>query len=224
MATLPHVITVDGPSSAGKGTLCYALANKLGWKLLDSGAIYRVIALAAFHYDVDIKSEKELILLTKNINISFDNRGKELSVIIDGIDVSSEIRSEIIGNIASIIATFPRVRKELLHQQRSFRTKLGLVADGRDMGTVVFPDAQVKIFLDATPEERARRRIQLLKVNGFDVKLSDILLDIKERDYRDRNRQIAPLVPAKDALILDSTKLSVEGVIKQALTYIKSKI
>lgn len=223
MAVLPPVITVDGPSGAGKGTLCQALANKLGWQLLDSGAIYRVLALAALHHHVDIQSEEALVPLAANLDVRFEPSEKELAVMLEGEDVSNEIRSEIVGNTASLTATFPRVREALLRRQRAFRTKPGLIADGRDIGTVVFPDAPVKIFLDATPEERAHRRLQQLQEKGFDVKLSDVLVDIKERDYRDRNRLIAPLVPAKDALILDSTKLSIEEVIKQALAYVKKK-
>ncbi|HGJ5872921.1 MAG TPA: (d)CMP kinase [Arsenophonus apicola] len=223
MAVLPPVITVDGPSGAGKGTLCQALANKLGWQLLDSGAIYRVLALAALHHRVDIESEEALVPLAANLDVRFEPREKELAVMLEGEDVSNEIRSEVVGNTASLTATFPRVREALLRRQRAFRTKPGLIADGRDMGTVVFPDAPVKIFLDATPEERAQRRMQQLQKKGFDVKLSDLLADIKERDYRDRNRLIAPLVPAKDALILDSTNLSIEGVIEQALAYVKKK-
>lgn len=223
MAVLPPVITVDGPSGAGKGTLCQALANKLGWQLLDSGAIYRVLALAALHHHVDIQSEEALVPLAANLDVRFEPSEKELAVMLEGEDVSNEIRSEIVGNTASLTATFPRVREALLRRQRAFRTKPGLIADGRDMGTVVFPDAPVKIFLDATPQERAHRRLQQLQEKGFDVKLSDLLVDIKERDYRDRNRLIAPLVPAKDALILDSTKLSIEEVIKQALAYVKKK-
>jgi len=221
MVVLPPVITVDGPSGAGKGTLCQALANKLGWQLLDSGAIYRVLALAALHHHVDIKSEEALVPLAANLDVRFEPRENELAVMLEGEDVSNAIRSEVVGNTASLSATFPRVREALLRRQRAFRTKPGLIADGRDMGTVVFSDAPVKIFLDATPEERARRRMQQLQEKGFDVKLSDLLTDIKERDYRDRNRLIAPLVPAKDALILNSTKLSIEGVIEQVLAYVK---
>ncbi|MFV9997229.1 MAG: (d)CMP kinase [Arsenophonus endosymbiont of Dermacentor nuttalli] len=221
MAVLPPVITVDGPSGAGKGTLCQALANKLGWQLLDSGAIYRVLALAALHHHVDIKSEEALVPLAANLDVRFEPREKELAVMLEGEDVSNEIRTEVVGNTASLAATFPRVREALLRRQRAFRTKPGLIADGRDMGTVVFPDAPVKIFLDASAEERARRRMQQLQEKGFDVKFRDLLVDIKERDYRDSNRIIAPLVPAKDVLILDSTKLSIEGVIEQVLAYVK---
>ncbi|MFP3013781.1 MAG: (d)CMP kinase [Arsenophonus sp. NC-QC1-MAG3] len=221
MVLLPPVITVDGPSGVGKGTLCQALANKLGWQLLDSGAIYRILALAALHHHVDIKSEEELVPLAANLDVRFEPREKELAVILEGEDVSNEIRSEVVGNTASLSATFPRVREALLRRQRAFLIKPGLIADGRDMGTVVFPDAPIKIFLDATPEERARRRMQQLQEMGFNVKIKALLIDIKERDYRDRNRLIAPLVPAKDAFILDSTKLSIQGVIDQAFAYVK---
>uniref|UniRef100_A0A3B0MHT4 Cytidylate kinase n=1 Tax=Arsenophonus endosymbiont of Trialeurodes vaporariorum TaxID=235567 RepID=A0A3B0MHT4_9GAMM len=223
MVVLPPVITVDGPSGAGKGTLCQALANKLGWQLLDSGAIYRVLALAALHHHVDIKSEEALVPLAANLDVRFEPRENELAVMLEGEDVSNVIRSEVVGNTASLSAIFPRVREALLRRQRAFRTTPGLIADGRDMGTVVFPEAPVKIFLDATPEERARRRMQQLQEKGFDVKLSDLLTHIKGRDYRDRNRFIAPLVPSKDALILDSTKLSIKGVIEQVLAYVKKK-
>ncbi|CAA2930947.1 (d)CMP kinase [Arsenophonus endosymbiont of Bemisia tabaci] len=223
MVVLPPVITIDGPSAVGKGTLCHVLANKLGWQLLDSGAIYRILALAALHHHVDIKSEEALVPLAANLDVRFEPRENELAVMLEGEDVSNAIRREVVGNTASLSATFPRVREALLRRQRAFRTKPGLIADGRDMGTVVFPDAPVKIFLDATPEERARRRMQQLQEKGFDVKLSDLLTNIKERDYRDRNRLIAPLVPAKDALILDSTKLSIEGGIEQVLAYVKKK-
>ncbi|MGP1958225.1 MAG: (d)CMP kinase [Arsenophonus sp.] len=221
MAFLPPVITVDGPSGAGKSTLSHALANKLGWQLLDSGAIYRALALLALHNHVNLMSEKALIPLAVNLDVHFKSRKKKLVVILEGNDVTSKIRNEVLDKITSIIATFPRVREILLYRQRAFRTKPGLITDGRDMATVVFPDALIKIFLDATPEERAYRRMRQLQKNGFDVKLNDTLVNVKERDYRDRNRIISPLIPAKDALILDSTKLSFENVIKQVLFCIK---
>ncbi|WP_348666117.1 (d)CMP kinase [Arsenophonus symbiont of Ornithomya chloropus] len=224
MVVVPPVITVDGPSGVGKGTLSQALANELGWQLLDSGAIYRVLALAALYHHVDIKSERALIPLAANLDVSFETRNKELSVFLEGEEVSNEIRRDKISNIASLTAIFPEVRKALLSRQREFRMKPGLIADGRDMGTVVFPDAPIKIFLNATPGECARRRMEQLQKKGFDVKLSNLLVDIKKRDYRDRHRIIAPLRPAKDAYILDSTKLSIKGVIKKALDYIKKRI
>ncbi|MGP1939601.1 MAG: (d)CMP kinase [Arsenophonus sp. ET-DL9-MAG3] len=224
MVILPTVITIDGPSGAGKGTLSQALANKLGWQLLDSGAIYRVLALSTLYYHVDVMSEEALLSLASNLDVFFKIRKKKLIVMFEGEDVSNKIRSEVIGNKASLIATFPQVRKALLHRQRAFRTNPGLITDGRDMATVVFPDAQIKIFLDAKPEERARRRMQQLQKRGFNVKSSDILFNIKKRDYRDHNRVISPLVPAKNSLILDSTKLSIEKVIEQVFTYIKKNI
>lgn len=217
-ATAP-VITVDGPSGAGKGSLCKALAEALGWRLLDSGAIYRVLALAALHHQVDITSEEALVPLAAHLDVRFLAHNGKLQVILEGEDVSNEIRTEDVGNTASQAAAFPRVREALLRRQRAFRVAPGLIADGRDMGTVVFPDAPVKIFLDANSEERAQRRMLQLQDKGFNVNFERLLAEIKERDDRDRNRAIAPLVPASDALVLDSTSMSIEEVIHQALTY-----
>ena len=221
MAVIVPVITVDGPSGAGKGTLCQALAKAFGWHLLDSGAIYRVLALAALHHHVDITSEDALVPLAANLDVRFIPNENGLSVILEGEDVSTEIRTETAGNTASQAATFPRVREALLRRQRAFRTAPGLIADGRDMGTIVFPDAQVKIFLDASAQERARRRMLQLQEKGFNVNFERLLSEIKERDYRDRNRAVAPLVAAKDALILDSTSLSIDEVIEKSLAYAK---
>ncbi|HEJ9666143.1 TPA: (d)CMP kinase [Proteus mirabilis] len=221
MAVIVPVITVDGPSGAGKGTLCQALAKAFGWHLLDSGAIYRVLALAALHHHVDITSEDALVPLAANLDVRFIPNENGLSVILEGEDVSTEIRTETVGNTASQVATFPRVREALLRRQRAFRTAPGLIADGRDMGTIVFPDAQVKIFLDASAQERARRRMLQLQEKGFNVNFERLLSEIKERDYRDRNRAVAPLVAAKDALILDSTSLSIDEVIEKSLAYAK---
>lgn len=219
-ATAP-VITVDGPSGAGKGSLCKALAEALGWSLLDSGAIYRVLALAALHHQVDITSEEALVPLAANLDVRFFAQDGKLQVILEGEDVSNEIRTENVGNTASQAAAFPRVREALLRRQRAFRVAPGLIADGRDMGTVVFPDAPVKIFLDASSEERAHRRMLQLQNKGFNVNFERLLAEIKERDDRDRTRAIAPLVPASDALMLDSTSMSIGEVIRQALTYAK---
>lgn len=221
MVALAPVITVDGPSGAGKGTLCQALAKELGWQLLDSGAIYRVLALAALHHHVDIQSEAALVPLAANLDVRFVPEGDQLKVILEGEDVSNEIRAETVGNTASQTATFPRVREALLRRQRAFRIAPGLIADGRDMGTVVFIDAPVKIFLDASAEERAHRRMRQLQDKGFNVNFERLLDEIQERDYRDRNRAVAPLVAAKDALILDSTSMSIEDVIAKALAYAK---
>ncbi|PHM40186.1 cytidylate kinase [Xenorhabdus mauleonii] len=224
MAAIAPVITVDGPSGAGKGTLCQALAEALGWQLLDSGAIYRVLALAAIHHQVDIQSEDALVPLAANLDVRFVPENGTLRVILEGEDVSNEIRTETVGNTASQAATFPRVREALLRRQRAFRLAPGLIADGRDMGTVVFPDAPVKIFLDASAQERARRRMLQLQDKGFSVNFENLLSEIQERDFRDRNRTVAPLVPAQDALILDSTSMSIEEVIDKALTYAKNAL
>ncbi|CAM3682362.1 (d)CMP kinase [Xenorhabdus thuongxuanensis] len=224
MAAIAPVITVDGPSGAGKGTLCQALAEALDWQLLDSGAIYRVLALAAIHHQVDIQSEDALVPLAANLDVRFVPANGKLRVILEGEDVSNEIRTETVGNTASQAATFPRVREALLRRQRAFRIAPGLIADGRDMGTVVFPDAPVKIFLDASAEERARRRMLQLQERGFSVNFENLLSEIQERDFRDRNRVVAPLVPAQDALILDSTSMSIEEVIDRALAYVRNAL
>jgi cytidylate kinase len=220
MAAIAPVITVDGPSGAGKGTLCKALAESLGWRLLDSGAIYRVLALAALHHQVDIASEEALVPLAAHLDVRFFALDGKLQVILEGEDVSNEIRTETVGNTASQTAAFPRVREALLRRQRAFLDLPGLIADGRDMGTVVFPDAPVKIFLDASAEERAHRRMLQLQEKGFNVNFERLLAEIKERDDRDRNRAIAPLVPAIDALVLDSTSMSIDEVIQRALAHI----
>lgn len=213
------VITIDGPSGAGKGTLCKAMAEALQWHLLDSGAIYRVLALAALHHQVDVSSEDALVPLAAHLDVRFVANNGNLEVILEGEDVSAEIRTQEVANAASQVAAFPRVREALLRRQRAFREAPGLIADGRDMGTVVFPDAPVKIFLDASSEERARRRMLQLQEKGFSVNFERLLAEIKERDDRDRNRAVAPLVPAADALVLDSTSMSIDEVIKQALTH-----
>ncbi|KAA9001110.1 (d)CMP kinase [Affinibrenneria salicis] len=219
MAVTAPVITVDGPSGAGKGTICKALAETLRWNLLDSGAIYRVLALAALHHQVDITSEEALVPIATHLDVRFVSRDGQLRVILEGEDVSGEIRQEEVGMTASQTSVFPRVREALLRRQRAFREAPGLVADGRDMGTVVFPDAAVKIFLDASAQERARRRMLQLQDKGFSVNFERLLAEIKERDDRDRNRPVAPLVPAADALVLDSTSMSIDDVIARALAY-----
>ncbi|ECE5057849.1 (d)CMP kinase [Salmonella enterica] len=223
MTAIAPVITIDGPSGAGKGTLCKAMAEALQWHLLDSGAIYRVLALAALHHHVDA-SEDALVPLASHLDVRFVSTDGNLEVILEGEDVSGEIRTQEVANAASQVAAFPRVREALLRRQRAFREAPGLIADGRDMGTVVFPDAPVKIFLDASSEERAHRRMLQLQENGFSVNFERLLAEIKERDDRDRNRAVAPLVPAADALVLDSTRLSIEQVIEKALQYARQKL
>lgn len=224
MAVTAPVITVDGPSGAGKGTLCKALAEALHWNLLDSGAIYRVLALAALHHQVDIHSEEALVPLATHLDVRFVPEDGQLKVVLEGEDVSLAIRTEDVGNTASQTAAFPRVREALLRRQRAFREAPGLIADGRDMGTVVFPDAAVKIFLDASAEERAQRRMLQLQEKGFSVNFERLLSEIKERDDRDRNRAVAPLVPAPDALVLDSTEMSLDEVVERALAYVSQKL
>ncbi len=217
------VITVDGPSGAGKGTLCHALADKLGFDFLDSGAIYRILALAAAKNGIDFENELALAELGRKLDVKFVPENNEIQVILDGENVGDQIRTAEAGQNASKIAVYPQVREALLQRQRDFRSTKGLIADGRDMGTVVFPDAEIKFFLDASAEERTKRRVKQLQEKGFNANFDEILAEIKERDFRDRNRPVAPLVPAKDAMILDSTHLSIEEVIQQALDYIAQK-
>jgi cytidylate kinase len=200
------------------------LANKLGFHLLDSGAIYRVLALAAIHHGVNLESEDALVPLATHLDVQFVAEGDLVKVILEGEDVSGELRKEETGMAASKVAALPRVREALLRRQRAFAEGEGLVADGRDMGTVVFPQAEVKIFLDASAEERATRRLKQLQGKGLDVKFDDLLSEIQERDDRDRNRPVAPLRPAEDALLLDSTTMSIDEVVEKALQYIESKL
>lgn len=208
------VITIDGPSGAGKGTVARIIADRLGYSLLDSGAIYRVLAVATQHHQVALDEEGPLIPMAAHLDVQFTLNGdSESRVILEGEDVTDSIRTEEIGAIASKVAAFPRVREALLRRQRAFKLAPGLVADGRDMGTVVFPEAKIKIFLTASAEERAERRYNQLKIKGFDVKIARLLEDIRQRDDRDQNRSVAPLVPAEGALVVDSTELNIEQVV-----------
>jgi len=220
------VITVDGPSGSGKGTVCRLLAEKLGWDVLDSGAIYRVLSLAALHHQIALDNEEALVPLAANLDVQFlidsdTNAGK---IILEGEDVSTTIRNEEVGAAASKVAALPRVREALLRRQRAFRTENGLIADGRDMGTVVFPDAPLKIFLTASAEERARRRFVELNERGLDVTLSGLLQDIQARDDRDMNRAVAPLVPAEDAIELDTSELNAQQVFDKVITLLDASI
>ena len=218
------IITVDGPSGAGKGTLCYALAEKLGYALLDSGAIYRVTALAALQRKTDLTNELALAELARHLDIQFIPQNGEVNILLAGMNVSHLIRTQEVADAASKVAVFPEVRSALLQLQQDFAKNDGLIADGRDMGTVVFPNAQVKLFLDASAEERAKRRYKQLQNKGINGNFEQILAEIKGRDFRDRNREVAPLKPADDALLLDSTTLSIGEVIYQALAYIREKV
>lgn len=218
------IITVDGPSGAGKGTLCYALAEKLGYALLDSGAIYRVTALAALQRKTDLTNESALAELARHLDIQFILQNGEVNILLADMNVSHLIRTQEVADAASKVAVFPQVRSALLQLQQDFAKNDGLIADGRDMGTVVFPNAQVKLFLDASAEERAKRRYKQLQNKGINGNFEQILAEIKERDFRDRNREVAPLKPADDALLLDSTTLNIGEVIDQALAYIQEKV
>lgn len=218
------VIAVDGPGGAGKGELCLRLSKKYGFAILDSGAIYRVLAYAALKKGIALDAEKELSSLAANLNLSFKEVNNAVAVILDGEDVSSFIRTEETGGAASKVAVLPEVRAALLQRQRDFAVAPGLIADGRDMGTVVFPDATAKIFLDASAEERARRRVSQLESRGLKADYDKILKEIADRDFRDRNRATAPLKPADDALVLDSTTLSIQEVVDTAVKFIESKL
>ena len=219
--TQPYpVVTVDGPSGAGKGTLCMLLANKLGYHLLDSGAIYRVLALAALHHGVDLESEDALVPIATHLDVQFIAEGDLVKVILEGEDVSGELRKEETGMAASKVAALPRVREALLRRQRAFSTSPGLVADGRDMGTVVFPGAPFKVFLTASAQARAERRFQQLKAQGEDVKIATLLQEIEARDARDMGRKAAPLKAADDAVTIDTTEYSIEQVLEKVLSLV----
>lgn len=218
MSTAAPVIAIDGPGGSGKGTVAGLLAKRLGWNLLDSGALYRLLAFAARNHGVDLTNEESLKVLAAHLDVQFlSNAGGVQRIILEGEDVSDVIRTETVGAGASQVAALPAVRDALLQRQRAFQEAPGLVADGRDMGTVVFPDAPLKIFLTATAEERARRRYLQLKGKGMEVEMASLLNEIIERDERDTQRSVAPLKPAKDALILDSTHLSIDEVLERIL-------
>ncbi|NMP15580.1 (d)CMP kinase [Thalassotalea sp. Y01] len=218
------LITIDGPSGAGKGTVARIVAEQLGWNFLDSGAIYRVLAVATEHHGIDVDNEESVIPLAAHLDVEFSVEDNETRILLEGEDVTDNIRTETVGAVASKVAAYPRVREALLRRQRAFRETPGLIADGRDMGTVVFPDAKVKVFLDASAEERARRRCLQLQQKGEDVSIGRLLEDIRLRDDRDRNRAVAPLVPAEGALIVDSTEMSIEQVVEKILLFASEKL
>lgn len=214
------VLTIDGPSGSGKGTIAALVAETLGWNVLDSGALYRLAG-----YSADIKSIKynnieELVKNTSNMSVVFES-GK---VLLDGEDVSVLIRTESAGNAASKVAAIPQIRAALLQWQRDYVKMPGLVADGRDMGTVVFPEADVKIFLDASAEERAKRRHKQLIEKGLSANLADLVSEIQERDDRDRNRSVAPLCAADDAVIIDSSDMTIDAVKQKVLEIVKLRL
>ncbi len=216
MSNIP-VLTIDGPSGSGKGTIAQLVAKKLGWHYLDSGAIYRVLAQAAIKHDIDLTDEEKLVEIARNLDLAFLLDDDNLKVMLEGEDVSTIIRSEEAGNAASKVAALPLVRAALLDRQHNFRQAPGLVTDGRDMGTVVFPDADHKIYLTASAEVRAQRRYKQLKEKGIESNLSALIAEISERDKRDSQRTVAPLRPAEDAMQLDSSALGIEDVYKHIM-------
>ncbi len=214
------VLTIDGPSGAGKGTVSRAIARRLGWHYLDSGSIYRSLAIAAIAAGADLSDEAVVAEVAKAMVLEFEC-AHELTVKLDGKNITGQLGFENIGNAASVVAALPEVRKVLLQKQKDFRKPPGLVADGRDMGTVVFPDAQNKVFLTASAEERAMRRYKQLKEKGIDANLSHITQEIEERDRRDQQRKAAPLMQADDAVFIDSSDMSIETVIEQIVNLIR---
>ncbi|AUH72875.1 (d)CMP kinase [Legionella sainthelensi] len=219
------VITLDGPSGTGKGTLCQLLAKHLKWNMLDSGAIYRVLAYAARKNNIVPPDPKQLVVLARSLNLRFDFSDEYGSrAILDNVDVSREIRSEQCGQDASQIAAIPEVREALLERQRNFAQPPGLVTDGRDMGTVVFPNAILKIFLYANAEERANRRYLQLKEKGINVSLAQVVEELATRDVRDTARTHAPLKPAADAVQIDTTRLSIVQVFDNVLNLINERL
>jgi CMP/dCMP kinase len=217
-ASRTRVVTIDGPSGSGKGTISRAVAQKVHWHLLDSGALYRLVAVAGMKRGVPADDALRHAELAAGMQVAFNvtASGSE-QVVLEGEDVTGQIRSEAAGQGASRVAAWPEVRKALLSRQRAFAVAPGLVADGRDMGTVVFPDADLKIFLTATPEERAQRRHKQLKDKGSDVSLPALSREIAERDFRDQTRPVAPLKAAPDACVIDSTGLAIEAVVARVL-------
>jgi cytidylate kinase len=226
MTTRIPVITVDGPSGAGKGTAARLLALRLGYNLLDSGALYRILALAARQSAVDVGSIARLVALAESLEVEFrlTEMDADTQVILSNEVVTDWIRAESVGSLASKIAVIPEVRSALLDLQHGFRRKPGLVADGRDMGTVVFPDADLKIFLTATPTERAQRRYKQLMAKGIGVSLPALVEEIERRDQRDAGRALAPLRPADDAIHVDTTGMGVDQVLTRLLSMVHEKL
>jgi cytidylate kinase len=213
------VIAIDGPTASGKGTVAGRVADRLGWHYLDSGAIYRVLALAALKRGVELTDEASVVALGETLDVSFKVEGIRLA----GEDVSLDVRREETGNAASKIAALPRVRAVLLARQRAFCVSPGLVADGRDMGSVVFPHAFLKIFLTASAESRAERRYKQLIAKGLPANIADLLRDLQERDARDSSRAVAPLRPCEDAVVLDTTALSIDEAVQYVLSRVQQR-
>jgi cytidylate kinase len=219
------VLTIDGPSGSGKGTISRAVAHRLGWHYLDSGALYRAIGVAAGWADEDFSDHVALMRRAFDTHIEFrSSAAGEPRVIVDGVDATDELRTETAGAAASAIAALPEVRAALFEKQRAFRRLPGLVADGRDMGTVIFPDAGHKVFLTASADERAQRRYNQLKQKGLEVTLDGLLREILTRDARDAQRAVAPLKPAFDAVIVDTTGVGIDAVVEQVLSLLPDSL
>jgi CMP/dCMP kinase len=217
----PIIVTIDGPSGSGKGTLSQMLARHLGFQLLDSGALYRLTALAAMKQGVDLENESQVSGVAESLDVVFDVTGELPKTFLAGEDVTDGIRREEVGMNASVVAAYPLVREALLARQRAFAAMPGLIADGRDMGTTVFPSAQVKIFLTASPEARAERRFKQLQEKGQQVDMALLVKDICERDERDMNRSLSPLRPAETAMMIDSTQLTIKEVFLRILAAVE---
>lgn len=218
------VLTIDGPSGSGKGTISRAVAQRLDWHYLDSGALYRAVGVAAAWADIDLDDAGALVRCTFDTEIGFrEADGGEPRVLVNGFDATDELRTETAGAAASAIAAIPEVRAALKDRQRAFRRPPGLVADGRDMGTVIFPDAPFKVFLTASAEERAERRYKQLKDKGVSVTLAGLLREILARDARDANRAVAPLRPAEDAVHIDTTGLGIDTVVERVLALVPGR-
>lgn len=225
VADKPPVIAIDGPSGSGKGTVGQRLAARLGWYFLDSGALYRVLALAAHQRGIALDQAEPLAVLGQTMDVAFVARGDQpVQVLLDGRDVGDALRTEAAGEGASLVAALPAVRKALLHKQHALRRPPGLVADGRDMGTTVFPDAILKVYLQASAEVRAERRYKQLKEKGFDVNLPRLLHEIRERDARDAGRTASPLKPAADAYILDTSPLGISEVVERIERWLHERL
>jgi cytidylate kinase len=218
------VLTIDGPSGSGKGTISRRVAGRMGWHYLDSGALYRAVGVAAGWADLDLDDTGALVRCTFDTDIAFlEDDGGELRVLVNGHDATDELRTETAGAAASAVAAIPEVRAALKDRQRAFRRAPGLVADGRDMGTVIFPDAPWKVFLTASAEERAERRYKQLKDKGVSVTIDGLLREILARDARDANRAVAPLRPAPDAVHIDTTGLGIDEVVERVLALLPAR-